>query len=149
MSAAGLYRLRPFWLFAPHDFPACRLNARERRVGLVPSIKPVEIAIPVNRRVEMQSKLLCRPQLPASEIRPNLDKRASCSVAGRDEHLVVEDDGTRCIDGLVRAAAPWKGEIDSPVRWIDRHQPAGRRIRLASGKHEHAPPSVDHCGNRR
>src|SRR5439155_26200091 len=115
----------------------------------VSSIKSVEIAIPVNRRVEMQSKLLRRPQLPVSEVRPNLDKCASCSIAGRDEHLIVEDDGTGCVDGLVRAAAPWKGKIDSPVRWIDRHQAASRRIRLASGKHEHAPLSVDHCGNRR
>src|SRR5262245_45369828 len=97
----------------------------------------------------MQSKLLRRPHLPVSKVRSNLEQRASGSIARRDEYLVVEDDGTGCIDGLVRAAAPWKGEIDSPVRWIDRHQPAGRRIRLASGEHEHAPFSVADCGNRR
>ena len=97
----------------------------------------------------MQPKLLRRPQLPVSEVRPNLDQRASCSIARRDEHLVVEDDRAGGIDGLVRAAAPWKGKIDATVRRIDRHQSAARRIRLASGKHEDAPLSVDHCGNRR
>ena len=97
----------------------------------------------------MQAELLGRPQRPVREVRPDFDQRASGAIAGRDEHLVVEDDGTGGIDGFVRAAAPWKRKIDSPVRRIDRQQSAGRRIRLASGKHEHAPLSVDDGGNRR
>ena len=97
----------------------------------------------------MQPELLRRPQLPVREVRPNLDQRASGAIARRDEHLVVEDDRAGGVDRLVRAAAPRKGKIDAAVRRIDRHQPAGRRIRLASGKHEDAPLAVDHGRNRR
>src|SRR5687768_16223479 len=97
----------------------------------------------------MQSEPLRRPQLPVCEIGQNLEQYASRPVARGDKDFVVENDGTGRIHRLVGAAPPWKGKIDPTVRRVDRHQSAGGRLRLAAGKHEDAPLSMDNRRNRR
>src|SRR4029078_5929117 len=104
--APSLDRLRPFGGRTPHRFAGCGVHARERRIRLVAPIETVQIAVLMNRGVEMQSELLRRPELAMREVGPNLDQRAARAVARRDEDLVVEYDRTGRVHRLVGAAAP-------------------------------------------
>ena len=58
----------------------------------------------------MQTKLLGCPHMPVTEVKSNLEQRAPW--LGR-EYLVVEDDGTRCVDGANYDRLRHGNEIDS------------------------------------
>ena len=145
--ASHLERLRPFRCLFPHHFPARRFQACQRCVRLVTPVKPVQVTFPVNRCVEVQPEILPPPHHPVREVRPQLQKCASLTIARRNEHLVVEPHRARRIYRLIAPAPPREREIHVPGRRVNRHQPARWRIRLASRKHEHLPLSVDHRRN--
>ena len=147
--AADLQRVGPFGPLAPDHLATRRLHAGQRRVGLVPAVEPVQVTVPVDGRAEVQSEIPRRPHHAVREVGTYLHERAARPVAGRDEDLVVEHDGTGGVDRLVGAAPPGKREIHAAVRRVDAHEAASRRIRLAAGEDEHPPPAVDDSRHRR
>src|SRR5688572_3408634 len=89
--AAQLKRLSPFGHFTPHDFSVCRVHARERGIRLVSPIESIQTTIPINRRIEMQSKILRGPHYPMTEVGPNLEERTSGTITCRNKYSVVKD----------------------------------------------------------
>src|SRR5206468_4146061 len=115
--------------------------------GLVPAVEAIKIPVTIDRCVEVQPELLRRPHDAMREVGADLEQRASRPIARRNEHLVVEDDRTRCVDRLVAATTPRKREVYFAGGWIDGHQAAGRRLGFAAGEHEHATLAVRGRGN--
>ena len=79
----------------PYDLATGSIHARKRCIQLVSSVEPVQKAVAADGGVEVQRKILRRPDDPEREVRPHVKQRAARAIAGRHEHLVVEHYGTR------------------------------------------------------
>src|SRR5687767_11058723 len=106
--ATGGKCLIPFRRHPPHGLSTGNVDARERGIGLVAAVEAVQESAFVNRRVPMEAELLCGPDVAMREVWPDLEERAAGPITGGDEHLVVEDDRTRRVHGLIGTAAPGK-----------------------------------------
>ena len=148
LAAPLLERLGPQRHLPPDHPPGRRVDAGERGVALIAAVETVEMAVVVDRGVEVQGELGGRPDDLVGEVGKDPEQGAAGTVAGGDEDLVVEHHRTGGVDGLIGPAAERKREVHGAVRRVDRQEtPAGRR-RLAAREHEDPALAVHVRGHR-
>src|SRR5256885_2777655 len=71
LGAVDYHRFLPPRVYAPHHFSGLELQADQRRVRFVSSVEAVQIAVLVDRRIEMRGKIVRPPSDAVAAIRQN------------------------------------------------------------------------------